>query len=160
MTEQIDRLTSPRVRVRRRGERMSIEERQAAQAKFLDALGRTANITAACFQANISRTIVYVWQEHDAEFGYAFKEANKRANDLLLGEAWQRAMRGEAEYVVSGGKVMTDKDGEPLKNFRKSDRLLERTNRTPSTGTGLSLRRSQRGHGPEREVATRAPKTN
>lgn len=123
MPENIDTLTSQRVR--RRGQRMTTEERKIAQDTFIKALENTANVRAACMAAHVSHTIVYQWQEHDEEFGIRFREANKNANWLLFGEAWHRAMKGEEEYVVSAGKLVYGPDGQPLKVRKKSDRMLE-----------------------------------
>jgi hypothetical protein len=117
---------------RRRGDRMTASERKAKQAQFIETLGRTANVTAACLQVGISRSIVYIWQEMSDEFAYEFAEANKRANDVLFGEAWRRAMQGEEEPVLSGGRpvmVTREVNGRmvevPLTIRKKSDRLLE-----------------------------------
>lgn len=123
MRNTIDTLTPQRTR--RHGQRMTAEERKQVQRKFLDAFGRTANITAACMQAGISRQTVYVWQEHYTEFGLEFQEANKRANDVLFGEAWRRATQGDESYVVSAGKLVYGPDGKPLMERKRSDRLLE-----------------------------------
>jgi hypothetical protein len=109
---------------RRQGQRMTKAERQAAQESFLRALGNTANVRAACLQAGIHVTTVYYWQEHDVEFGIRFRQANDDANWLLFGEAWRRAVQGDEEPVVSGGKVVLKSDGTPLTIRRKSDPLL------------------------------------
>lgn len=119
----IDTLTAQRVR--RRGQRMTAQERKQAQDIFIKALSNTANVRAACMQAKISHSIVYQWQEHDPEFGIRFREANTDASWLLFGEAWRRAMTGEKKYVTSQGKQVYDKDGNPLTYQEKSDRLLE-----------------------------------
>lgn len=112
-------------RVRRRGQRLTSEEKTVAKASFLKALANTANVRAACMQAGVDHATVYRWQEHDAEFSFKFQQANRDASWLLFGEAWQRAMKGEEEYVVSAGKLVYGPDGEPLKTRKKSDRMLE-----------------------------------
>lgn len=124
MSNAIDKTTPQRTR-RRRGDRMTAEERTQAQRKFIEALGRTANVTAACMQAGIHRSTVYIWQEHYPEFGMEFQEANKRANDVLFGEAWRRATQGDESYVVSAGKLVYGPDGKPLMERKRSDRMLE-----------------------------------
>lgn len=135
MPDDIDTLTPQRAPMRRRGQRMTKEERKHAQDTFIKALENTANVRAACMAAGISHAIVYQWQEHDTEFGIRFQEANKNANWLLFGEAWQRAMKGEERYVVSRGELVYKKvpDGkggfkngsEPVTYREKSDRMLE-----------------------------------
>lgn len=116
--------TSPQ-RTRRRGQRMTAEEKHIAKEKFFDALGKTANVRVACLAAKVDSSTVYRWAEHDPEFSLRFQQANKEANWLLFGEAWHRALKGEEEYVVSAGKIVLDPDGKPLKTHKKSDRLLE-----------------------------------
>lgn len=112
-------------RTRRAGQRMSEDEKRIAKETFLKALSNTANVRAACLQAGVDSSTIYRWQEHDEEFSFKFQQANKDASWLLYGEAWQRAMRGEEEYVVSGGKLIYGPDGNPLKVNKKSDRMLE-----------------------------------
>ena|SRR6266487_2347301 len=120
---------------RRKGQRMTADERKAAQDLFIKAMENTANVRAACMQAGISHTMIYQWAEHDLEFSVRFKEANTQANWLLFGEAWRRAMTGEEEYVISMGKIVYKPDsilsdgtvlkGTPLTIRKKSDKLLE-----------------------------------
>jgi hypothetical protein len=116
--------TTPQ-RTRRRGQRLTAEEKQETKEKFLKALSNTANVRVACMQAGVDHSTVYRWQEMDENFGFRFREANKDANWILFGEAWQRAMKGEEEYVVSGGKLIYGPDGKPLTQRKKSDRMLE-----------------------------------
>jgi hypothetical protein len=142
---EIDKLTPQRTR--RRGQRMTPEERKIAQEAFIKALGNTANVRAACLQSGISHSIVYQWQEHDTEFAIRFKQANTDANWLLFGEAWRRALQGEEEIVISMGRIVYKEvpvldnrgqptydgkgkpimrsTGEPLTKRVKSDRMLE-----------------------------------
>lgn len=110
---------------RRKGVRLTPEERKAAQEAFLKALANTANIRAASLQAGIHPSTVTYWKEHDEAFMVRFKEANDQANWLLFGEAWRRAVQGDERYVVSLGKLVYGPDGKPLTIREKSDRLLE-----------------------------------
>lgn len=103
MSEHLDNLTPPRA-MRRPGQHLCDDEREAIQEKFLQILSRTANIRAACKAAGISRPMVYYWQEHDAEFSMRFNIANQEANDLLLAAAWERSVKGTEKPVVSMGK--------------------------------------------------------
>lgn len=89
---------------RRQGQRMSAEQRIAAQAMFLAAYEETANILAAAEKAEIDRTLVYYWQEHDEQFGFAFNIADKAANSRVEAEIRRRAMEGWEEPLVSAGK--------------------------------------------------------
>lgn len=112
-------------RARRPGQRMTAEEKRIAKETFLKALSNTANVRAACLQANVDSSTVYRWQEHDEDFSFRFKQANQNANWILFGEAWRRAIQGDEEYVVSAGKLVYGPDGKPLINRKKSDRMLE-----------------------------------
>jgi hypothetical protein len=60
----------------------------------------------------------------DAEFDAAWKEALETAIDRLEEEAWRRAIEGEEEYVVSGGRIVLGPDKAPLKKRRRSDIIL------------------------------------
>lgn len=122
---EIDKLTPSSRTRRRRGQHMTKEERKIAQDAFIKALENTANARVACVAANVSHSIVYQWAEHDTEFGIRFQQANKNANWLLFGEAWQRAMKGEERYYLSRGEVVIGPDGKPATYREKSDRLLE-----------------------------------
>ncbi len=68
------------------------------------------------------------------EFREKVEEARALGYERVEAEALRRAMEGDEEYVVSGGKVVMiecDDQGEPLpqprplKRRRKSDRMLE-----------------------------------
>lgn len=72
-------------------------------------------------------------QQHP-EFREKVEEARALGYERIEAEALRRAMEGDEEYVVSGGKVVMiecDDRGEllpqprPLKRRRKSDRMLE-----------------------------------
>src|SRR5713101_5545134 len=88
---------------RRRGQRLTAEERKTAQHKFIDSFKRNANVTAACVQAGIDRSQIYRWQEHDEAFSLRYHQAELEANDMLLAAAWQRGVLGVEEPVVSMG---------------------------------------------------------
>ena len=96
-----------------------------ARERFLRALAETANITAACAMAGISRDTAYRWRAHDHGFAAAWTEALDAATDALEAEARRRAMEGVPEPVVSGGRVVLDETGAPLMVRRYSDRLME-----------------------------------
>lgn len=123
--------TSP-LRVRRRGQRMTAEERRIAQEQFLKTFAKNANVRAACMVAGIDRSQVYRWQEHDEEFSFKFNIATEEANDLIRGAMWLRGVDGITKPVVSMGKVVyveeMGKDGKiekkPLTEKVYSDSLL------------------------------------
>src|SRR6266568_2279991 len=57
MPEHSNRPTPTRA-MRRQGQRMTKQERQAAQEKFLKSFSMTANVRAACMAAGIDRSMV------------------------------------------------------------------------------------------------------
>lgn len=123
--------TTPQ-RVRRRGQRMTAEERKIAQEKFLKTFAKNANVRAACAVAGIDRSQVYRWQEHDTEFSLKFNVATEEANDLIRAALWLRGVEGVVKPVVSMGRVVyvkeVGKDGKveekPLTERVYSDALL------------------------------------
>src|SRR4030095_937164 len=66
--------------------------------------GECGNISTAARAAGVARTQVYLWQEHDAEFASAMREAGVQATEVLEREAWRRARDGIAEPVYQHGK--------------------------------------------------------
>ena len=93
---------------RRKGQRMTAEQRIRAQALFLDAYERTANILVAAEQAEIDRTLVYYWLEHDENFLLVYGIADKAANAHIDAEIRRRGIEGVVEPLVSAGRVVYD----------------------------------------------------
>lgn len=89
---------------RRQGQRLTSEQRLKAQAMFLAAYEQTANILTAAEQAEIDRTLVYYWQEHDEQFSLAFNLADRSANARIEAEIRRRAIEGIEEPVISQGQ--------------------------------------------------------
>jgi len=54
----------------------------------------------------VSRASIYQWQEHDAEFTVAMREAGITATEALETEAWRRARDGVDEPVYQHGKLV------------------------------------------------------
>ena len=90
---------------RRKGQTMTAKQRIAAQAAFLAAYERTANVLRAAEQAEISRILVYYWLEHDEQFLLAYNLADKAANAHIEAEIRRRAIDGVEEPVVSQGQI-------------------------------------------------------
>jgi transposase-like protein len=80
------------------------EHKDRARETFLRAYAACGNVSAAAKRAGINRTNIYVWQEHDAEFATAMRQADIQATELLEREAWRRAREGIAEPVYQHGK--------------------------------------------------------
>jgi hypothetical protein len=97
---------------------------QRARDVFLDALGNGLSATGAASAAGVGRRTVYDWRKADPEFAQAWDLAVESGTDLLEDVAWQRAVRGNEEPIVSMGKVVYGKDGEPLTVHKTSDNIL------------------------------------
>jgi hypothetical protein len=121
---EIHKSTHIRTSIRGRGKRLTKEQTQELQDKFLKSFSMTANIRAACMSAGIDRSTVYNWQEHDTNFSLRFNIAEQEANDVIRAELFRRAVQGYEKPVVSMGKAVYDKDGKPLTERVYSDSLL------------------------------------
>lgn len=73
---------------------MTHRQRERLKGRFLEHFAVYGNVTRACEHAEINRTTVYVWQEHDEEFAAAFREAEIQATEVLEAEARRRAVEG------------------------------------------------------------------
>ena len=123
---------SSTLKKRRKGQWMKAEKRIAAQAAFLDAYEHTANVLRAAERAEIDRSLVYYWLEHDERFLFAYNLADAAANAHIEAEIRRRAMEGLEKPLVSAGRVVyvevKDADGKrqkiPLMIREYSDTLL------------------------------------
>jgi len=73
--------------------------------KFLHALARTGCVRDACRIAHISSTSAYRHRRRDPDFADAWERALSEALPVLEAAAFERAVEGVWEPVVSGGKV-------------------------------------------------------
>ena len=64
------------------------------------------------------------WKSADAEFAAEWQAALDQATDGLEAEARRRGVDGVERYVVSGGAIVNDPSGVPLKIREYSDQLL------------------------------------
>ena len=95
------------------------------RAAFLDHLKMTASPTRACAAAGLSTTTAYREREENIGFRADWDKAVDLALEQLLGQAYRLSMEGLTRPVVSGGRVVTGADGEPLTETAFSERLLE-----------------------------------
>jgi len=87
------------------------------QRLFLEAFSEHANVLLAARAADIDRTTVYTWLEHDEDFSFAYNQAKEDAKDVLRAEIYRRGKEGWDESIYELG-VLT-------KTVRKhSDTLL------------------------------------
>lgn len=78
---------------------------------FLGVLAKTANISAACKAAKISRSTVYEHKENDEVFAAAWSQAEEEAVETLEKEAWRRARDGvkrKKGVYFMGAQVATE----------------------------------------------------
>jgi hypothetical protein len=113
-----------RISTRRQGVRLTTAQRIEAQAAFLKSFANAGNVRAACMAANVDRSTVRQWEEHDTDFSLKYGQSKLDVDDAIRGEIYRRGMFGEEKIVVSMGKVVYDKDGKPMTTREKSDTLL------------------------------------
>jgi hypothetical protein len=97
---------------------------RARQARFLEVLADTGNVTAAVAAAGTSRTRVYERRKTDPAFAASWEEAEEAAADALEAEVRRRAVQGIEEPLVSAGRIVRDDHGQPIAVRRYSDNLL------------------------------------
>lgn len=96
------------------------EQRTRKQARFLSLYRECGNIKASCKAAGINRSTYYDWRDHDEAFKALLPDAQADACDTLEFAAYERAVKGIEEPVVSMGRIVyeevpaKDKDGNPL----------------------------------------------
>lgn len=73
---------------------MTHRQRERLKGRFLEHFAVYGNVTTAAQHVGISRTVIYVWQEHDEAFAAAFREAEIQATETLEAEARRRAVEG------------------------------------------------------------------
>jgi hypothetical protein len=93
---------------------------------FLAVLGRSGNVSLACYAPDVSRGAAYRLRDADAGFRDGWNEALKAAADVLELEARRRAIEGVKRYVRSQGEIVRDEEGRPMLETVYSDYLLER----------------------------------
>lgn len=103
-------------------------------AAVLSLLATNPLVRPACQTAGCSTGAFYRDMQVHPEFREKVEEARALGYERVEAEAFRRAMQGDEEYVVSGGKVVMiacDDQGDPLpqprplKRLRQSDRMLE-----------------------------------
>ena len=73
------------------------------QARFLQTLAETCNVSASCRAAKVSRRTAYRERERSAEFRAGWDEAQEDGVDALELEARRRAIKGTLRPVFQGG---------------------------------------------------------
>jgi hypothetical protein len=109
------------------------------QRLFLAAYAEQANILLAARAAGVSRQMVYLWQEHDADFDFAFNQAKEDARDVLRAEIYRRAVTGWEEGVYQGGILVNTvrKHSDTLLIFHAKALCSEYREKAPAVMTVL-----------------------
>lgn len=73
-------------------------------ALFLEALvSNGGNISAACEDSGVTRSVVYGMEQEDPQFAQAFREAQRHGLEVLEDEARRRAFAGTSKPVFYQG---------------------------------------------------------
>ena len=67
---------------------------------FIDALARIPSVAAAARAAGISRTQAYALRDRDEAFAAAWDDALNQSIDVLEGNAYVRAIRGDSQLTM------------------------------------------------------------
>lgn len=97
------------------------------RAAFLGALALNGNVTDAAKAAGVARDTVYKAKARSADFAQDWQTAERIASDVLLREAWRRAVEGGRQYKFhpkTGAPLLHPDTGEPYYEMVYSDALL------------------------------------
>ncbi|MCI1187874.1 hypothetical protein MON38_10620 [Hymenobacter sp. DH14] len=96
------------------------------RAAFLGALALNGNVSDAAKAAGISRDTAYKAKARNPDFAQDFQTAERIASDVLLREAWRRAVEGGRTYKFTkdGDPILHPETGEPYYEMVYSDALL------------------------------------
>jgi hypothetical protein len=101
------------------------------RAAFLGALGLNGNVSSAARAAGIDRGTAYKAKARNPDFDQDWQTAEKIASDVLLREAWRRAVEGGRQYkfnVKTGAPLLFPEGhelaGQPYYEMVYSDGLL------------------------------------
>lgn len=76
---------------------------------FLETLEASGGIvTTACQAAKIGRTTAYAYRKTDPEFAQAWEESVYAGSDVLISEAYRRAVLGIPKPIYSKGEYVGD----------------------------------------------------
>ncbi len=76
----------------------------ARQEAFLTSFAEHGIVTKACITAEIDRSTIYLWKEHDESFLLRYNRALEEAKDNIKEEVYRRGKEGWEEDVYQLGK--------------------------------------------------------
>lgn len=118
--------------VRQQGQRMTLEQRRAAQDVFLEAFALNCNVTASCVKAGVDHSMISYWEKHDPKFAAHYATAKAKADDMIRAAWWTRAIQGVKKPLTCAKGLIYEevvgKDGktkqQPVMVTEYSDSLL------------------------------------
>lgn len=119
MSEQTDSTISTTLNTHKAPVPLTQKQREAKQQKFLNVYSEVGVVKYACKAAGINRSTYKYWRDHDEAFRTRLLEAKEEANDTLEHAAYEQAVTGIYEPIVSMGQPVyeqipvLDKNGEP-----------------------------------------------
>lgn len=84
----------------RKSTKSTLRAREETQAKFLETLAISCNVTLSAKSANIERTTAYKWRDEYPDFAAAWDSAIQEAIERLEYEAWQRARKQSDTLMI------------------------------------------------------------
>ena len=78
----------------------TIAGNRAAMDRFLAKFRNCGNVRLACRAAGIPRKTAYRWRNKWSTFAAEWDEAKEDACDVLEGEAWKRAVKGQSDRLL------------------------------------------------------------
>lgn len=129
---------TPLRRKRAWGRRLTDIERQEAQQTFIETFARVGIKAVACRAANVDRTTVDWWSEHDEEFAIEYNRARADADDVIRSEIHRRGINGVDRPIYQGGQqVGTVREySDVLLIFLAKSRMPEFRDRDRRAGVG------------------------
>lgn len=94
---------------------------------FLDEYEKTENQTLSGKAVGIGHTAVADWKKNDdfmKLFTAAHIRAQKKNNDNLKSSALQRAIHGNAHFIIRNGVIQRDEQGNPIVAYRDFETQL------------------------------------
>ena len=140
---------------RRQGVRLPVAERDAAQARFFEVYGQTANVSLACRAAGINRATYYYWKEKDnGHFLERLAVADQEADEALEAELHRRAVIGVQEPVFYQGKIVghVPKLSDNLLMFRMKKRMPEYRDGPQAVAQAVTQNLIQVGDAPPKAI--------